>query len=562
MTRKKAHTPQVAPTTHHEETAPKPKNRTPFLQTPKGKFLPYALTFIGLWIFCAVTYGDVFSRTVQESFVTSDAELMKHLTNQDYGQLYLFGRYLLLVFHQPWLGGLCLSLLLTAATFFLDYAFRIPQWLRGISALLPFGFLFTVAQQGVSLFYKNEPSLFVLQATGLFLLAAILALISRIFLNKKVSGAAASSPKSWRHWSWGTLVVALSFAGLEYYAHDVRQNTILTAKMQNSILNNEIADLIEEGLKAEQPTRSVAAYYTIGLLQTHQLLEHVFDISFHFPKEKMASNEGIGEYGIFTADCNFYAGLLNSSYRSAMDQIVMNGPRLYYLKRIALCAILNQEKALANKYLTLIGKVPFEKDFVDTYAPMVDHPELIQQNASFAQVLSLYPVEQRFEQNYRSPAFLGYNIGMMEGNNASLAPSMAACMYSKDLPNLALRAMQYKRIYGSLPLSVQEALSIHARKHPDLYQYFPELNEAQLRLPNPANTNVNNFYLSIQEHFQQKYHGAQDWRERMGKELKEGISEDLRKLIIRDWKGHYVYYYYCENINQAKEDKQESSGVN
>ena len=554
--------PQAAPHPQQEEVAPKSKNKTIFLHSTIGKMLPYLITFLCLWTFSSFTYGDVFTRTVQESFIASDAELMKHLTDQEHGQIYIIGRYLLLMFHNKWLGGFLFSILLTAAAFLLDYTFRTPKWLRGVSALLPFGFLYYVAQQGIALFYKNEPSLFVLQATGILLVTAILALISKMILNKFFPRQAIIAPYGWRRWSWGTLVALLSFGTVQYYAVTVRQNTILTAKMQNGVLNNDMTTLIEAGQAADQPTRSVAAYYAIGLLQTNQLLEHLYDISFHFPKEKLTSNEGIGEYGIFNADCNFYAGLINSSYRSAMDQIVMNGPRLYYLKRIALCSILNQEKELANKYLNMISKVPFESEFVETYSPMVDHPEYIRQHVSFAKVQALHPMEQRFEQNYRTPTFLGYNVGMMQGNNESLAPSMAACMYSKDLPNLALRAVQYKRIFGTLPLSVQEALSIHARKHPDLYQYFPELNDANLRLPNPANTNVNNFYLSIQEHFQKKYGGAQDWRERMGKELKGGISEDLRELIAHDWKGHYVYYYYCENINKPQEEKQTSGGVN
>ena len=562
MTRKKPHTAQSAEATPHSKDSIS-KNKYAFLSTKWGKLLPYLLTFFCLWTFSTFIYGEVFTRTVQESFVTSDAELMKHLTDQSFGNLYFFGRYLLLIFHSKWIGGTVLSVLLTAVVYFLDKALRLPQCLRGVSAIVPAALLLLWGNEGINIYYKNEPSLFVLQALGLFIVALLATLISKIIGHKTSANppSATVNVNGWKRWPIGTLIALLTLIPLNVYTSNSAENTILTAKMQNRILENDIYPLIEDGLSAKQPTRSVAAYYAIGLVQTDLLLEHLFDISFHFPDIHLQTNDGSGEYGIFNADCNFYAGLINSSYRSAMDQTVMNGPRLYYLKRIALCAILNQEKALALKYMDIISKVPFESEFVETYSPMIEQPELIAQHPSFSKVLALNPTEQRFEQNYRSPAFLGYNIGMMEGSNSALAPSMAACMYSKDLPNLALRAFQYKKITGTLPLAVQEALSIHARKNPDLYQYFPELNDANLRLPHPANANVNNFYLSIQSHFQEKYQ-SNDWRQKMSEELKGGITEDLRELIIRDWKGHYVYYYYCENINQKKEEKQESSGVN
>lgn len=528
------------------------------LHTRFGKCLPYLLSFLCLWGFCTFTYGEVFTRCVQESFISSDAELMKHLTDQEYGTLYLFGRYLLLAFHNPWTGGLLFSLMLTAAVRLLDAAFRLPRWLRGASALLPFGLLAYFVHQGISLYYKNEPSLFVLQATGLFAAAALLALAAR-FLPRKAEATAAAR---WQRWPIGTLVVLAGFLPLHFYARHCGENTFLTAKMQNRILDNDTFSLVEDGLQAKQPTRAVAAYYAIGLLQTNQMLERLFDISFHFPEVKLKQLDGTNEYGIFNADCNFFCGLVNSSYHAAMDQLVMNGPRLYYLKRMALCALLNGEKALAEKYLTVISQVPLEKDFVETYRPMADNPELLAEHPVFGKVLALKPIEQRFEQNYRTPTFLGYSIGMMQGSNLALDPSIAACLYSKDLPNLALRAAQYKRIHGNLPLSVMEALTIHGRKHPDLYQYFPELDERNQRFMNPAIASINNFYLAIQNYFQSKYNNAPDWRQKMSAALKEGIDDELRAQLAPEWVGHYVYYYYCENVKPRQQEKQENHSVN
>ena len=566
MTRKKMHQPKVERQATTQGTdAPQAHKNTGDQRTwlRLMRKLPYTLIFVCLYFFVTLTYGDVFARTLQESFVCNDANAMEFLTKQDNGLLYLWGRYALLIFHSVWFGGLIFTLMLLGIAALLDRAFRLPLWLRGLSGIVPVGLLFYFTTQGIKLYYKSEPSLFLLQTIGVFLLALVLGTVLPKFIKR--STAAENPPlKGWRKVPAGLLLSLLSYGGLQAYAHSVEgENTILTARMQNRVTENDLTTLVPLGLSAQQPTRSVAAYYALGLLHNDAMLEHLFDISFHFPNLKMRENDGSNEYGIFNSDCCFYSGLLNASYRTAMDHIVMDGPRIYYLKRMALCAILKQEKALAEKYLAIISKVPFENDFVEQYRPYVDNPELIKQNYTFSKLLELTPIEQRFEQNYRTPVFLGYYVGILQGSNEALAPSMAACLYSKDLPNLAQRALQYKQVGKSLPMSVMEALSIYSRKNPVVFKYFPELDESQTRIPHPAVANVNNFFITIQHFFQEKYNGDSEWRVRMSKELNKGISDELRAQLSANWLGHYAYYYYCENVfKKDQEKKKTESSVN
>ena len=566
MTRKKTHQPKVdhqatTPSANVSSAAPKKGSNRTWLRLMRK--LPYTLTFICLYFFVTLTYGDVFTRTVQESYICSEPGTMDFLTQQDYGSLYVLGRYALLIFHSVWFGGLIFTLMLLGIGKLIDHAFRLPLWLRGLGNLIPVGLLFYFASQGIQLYYKSEPSLFILQTIGTLLVALVLALVLPKIFKHSHSGEE-EAPKSWRKIPVGLLVTLLSYSGLQAYAHSIDcENTILTADMQNKALENDISTLAIKGLSAQQPSRSVAAYNAIGLLHTDALLEHVFDISYHFPEVKVNMSDGSGEYGIFMSDCNFFSGLLNASYRSAMDHIVMDGPKLYYLKRMALCAILKQEKALAEKYLTIIGKVPFEKDFVETYRPYLDNPELINQNYIFSRILKLTPTEQRFEQNYRNPTFLGYYTRVLQGNNLALAPSIAACLYSKDLPNASQRAYQMKAMNEPLPLSVMEAMAILSRKNPDIVKYYPELNPATNQFQHPAIMNVNNFFIDIQTYFKDKYNNAPDWRSSMSKELSHGINDELREILSKKWLGHFVYYYYCENVVQKNEvKKQQEHSVN
>ena len=566
MTNKKVHHQKVKPQTitgSKDASTPKKPSWLSTLWLRKMHQVPYQISFILLFFFTYFTYSDVFVRAVQASYVCSEPGTMDFLTQQDFGALYLISRYALLIFHSPVWGSLIFSIVLTLIAVLLDRAFRVPLWLRGVFTVVPFGLLFYFAQQGIGLYYKSEPSLFMLQTLGTFLIALVLALVLPRLLKRKHNSEAGET-KGWHMIPFGLLATFLSYGAVEGYSHTVDcENTRLTARMQNQIANNNLTLLTVEGLRAKQPSRSVAAYYALGLLHNEQILEHLFDISFHFPKVTLPKNDGTGEYGIFTSDCNFYSGLINAGYRAAMDHIVMDGPSLYSLKRMALCAILKGNKALANKYLTIIGKVPFEKDFVEEYRPYVDNPDLIRQNYTFNQLLKLSPMEHHFEQNYRSPVFLGYYTGILQGSNEALPPSMAACLYSKDLPNLAERALQLKQMNYPMPLSVMEALSIFGRKNPEIFNYFPELADTQRQITHPATANVNSFFLAIQQYFQEKYKGADDWRSRMSKELTNGISDELRAHLSPNWLGHYVYYYYCENVVMKNEkQKSKESSVN
>lgn len=535
-----------------------------------AKWMPYLLTFLLVWIFCSNIYGDVLTRAQQDTYVSSHPQTMKFLTDQDWGTLYWGGRYLMLAFKSACLGGLLVAALLTLATWATDRFLCLPRYLRGLSAILPFALLWWMVGRGYSLFYKNEPSLIVLYplllALGTLLLAGIAALVKRFAAAPaRAAGETAGNTARWKRLPLAALIPVVCFAALTPYTLRNNENEILTARMQNRILTgdiDEIARLVDDGLSAKQPTRSVAAYYAVGLMQTHQLLDHIFDIPFKYPEMPLDQKDGSEEYGIFEADCNFYTGLMNPAYRAAMDKVVMNGPTIYQLKRMALCAIVSGQQQLARKYLKTIGEMPFEQDFVDRYSPMTDNPELIGQDPMLAEVLKLKPEESRFEQHYRRPVFMGYNIGLLSGSNDAIDASIAACLYSKDLVNFLPRAGVLKSIGRPLPGCVKEAIVIHGIKHPEAFTSFPELSPSRNTIGSPFHT-VQSFILAIQNYYKEKYGTSGDWQARMMKDLKGGVPEEVRDFLAPDWLGHYVYYYYCENIKKKEQSENKNkSGVN
>ena len=318
----------------------------------------------------------------------------------------------------------------------------------------------------------------------------------------------------------GSAVVLVLGAGLYAYALTAGQNTRLGADMQLRTARADWQGIIDDALAARRPTRTIAAYHAIALVQTGQLLERLFQLPYDYPSD-LPSNLYDNDEGFnYIPDCNFYAGLVNSSYRSCMEKTVQGGPSLFTLKRMAVCAIMNGEKALAQKYLHIIGRTPFEQAFVERYAPMAEKPELADADPELATVRGLAPVERRFEQEYRPVAFLGYNIGVLRGTNATLTTSMAAALYSKDLANVVLRA-GYLRGVRSLPAVVRQALALAAFRDPSVLDRFPEVDEL-------TRSQVAAFLKAAVPY-------------------KDNFAE-MAKALRKEWLGTYMYYYYCGNL--------------
>lgn len=492
-----------------------------------ARWLTYLLGFAALAIFFVVIYGDILSRAEQESFVCSSPDAMHYLLSAEWGGLFYASRWALLLFKWAAVGGLLLAAVHTLTARLADYALCLPRQLEGLGFVIPLAQAGWMIWRGTNLYYKNEPSLFIVIALAALIVCAVAAGVEWIFRHRKVSPV----PQDVR--PYGMIVALVLVAGTSWAARHFNENEIFTARMQNLALQGRWDDMIELGRSARQPTRAVAAYYAIALEEEDQLLDGMFDIPYEFPKARLDNKEGGDEYAIFLSDITYHAGLINPAYRAAMDRTVMDGPRLFYLKRLAVCALLNGEKELCRKYLTLVGSNPFEQDFVEKYEPMLKDDKLVLANEELKHVLGLKPDDNHFEQNYMPPTFLGYNVGLSHGSALTLVTSAAACLYGKDLQAFLVRANVMAQKGMPFPNCMQQAIAILALKQPALLKKFPQVGKF-------VTNEITSFLL--------------DAKPLVGDRLR--VRHELRD----QWLGTYVYYYYTENNDPDQVRKTESEG--
>ena len=187
-------------------------------------------------------------------------------------------------------------------------------------------------------------------------------------------------------------------------------------------------------------------------------------------------------------------------------------------------------------------QVPTEKKFVYKYMPLVANREQIMANPYFSKVVELSPMENHFEQEYRSPFFIGYNVQMTNARNLqAIDVSLAACLYAKMLPEMFNRTRPYAG--KQLPPLVEQAVVLYSLQRSgtrgdDILNYFQVNPQTVSRV-----------------------------KEFVGRYVSNGTVDPSKyEMLQEEYKNFYPCYFYCQNkINETEMSKYKSlmkGGVN
>ena len=200
------------------------------IECKRGRSWLYGLAFLLLWTFCSWTYGDVFYMTEQNSYFAFDGVIMKNITDMWDGWLIVTGRFLLLSFHYPCLGGLLMALLLTAVAWCLDCLFvRRAKWLPLV--LVPsVAYLFVLASRGLNLYYKSEPGYVFVWPLLACIVLGVAVMVVRLFRKNSFNYIMLG-----KDCLRSCCVVALLIAILCSYVFVEQENTRATAKMERQM---------------------------------------------------------------------------------------------------------------------------------------------------------------------------------------------------------------------------------------------------------------------------------------------------------------------------------------
>ena len=428
---------------------------------------PYIVMFFLLWLFSGWIYGDVFYISQQHTYFAFDTLLLKEVTIFWYGWAIVIGRFILLAFHYPIIGGCVYAAVLTLIAYLINYIFKCRGYASLIGIAVPFAWLFFLISLRLNLFYRYETSFFVYIPVLLLLLLAVVSTGIRIWTKRKFPAIVLDKTESVKPQWLSTLTVAALFAGLYCYAWMFNENTIITTRLQRQLQNYQWEDMKETARKATRPTRPICAYYATALGYLNQLDEHLFDVYFQYPASHLVNRNEYDDIGTFyyAADLYLYMGLANPSWHRNIDHLTMEGLSAYNLKNLCRTAIVNNELIAAEKIMYIIEQMPFEGDFVEKYKPMIYDRNLMKNDPVLSRTEQLLPRLNAFEQEFFVPLFLGYYVDGGDGLPKGTEPiSMAASLYTKQLDKFAYYFYKNRPV-GNIPSMYEEALLLFERKN-------------------------------------------------------------------------------------------------
>jgi len=254
------------------------------------------------------------------------------------------------------------------------------------------------------------------------------------------------------------LFFLLSLFSVFYFSYR-DDNFRLELKLQRLTEKYEWDEVIKEAEKAPEPTKTIAVYRTIALAHKNQLAERLFDFNYQYkPPASIYAEDGYQQFHYYS-DLYFHASFLNVAYLWNMEFWVVTGSRFYFLKQMALYAILSGEKELASRYLHLLKQSLFYKKWAEEQERYINDPEILKENKVYSQIKHFIPKEDFIAPvNYLFPNFYLY-LGWTSPEN--MERCMLACLYTKNLDRF-ISIMRSIGSKGELPACMQEGLLIYA----------------------------------------------------------------------------------------------------
>lgn len=219
---------------------------------------------------------------------------------------------------------------------------------------------------GYSLFYPWPPIFFtpLLTTTIIVHAVAILLLTSHDIYKEKELPTKLVVP-----FNAATGILLLGAATLFCkYPHTLKEEL----RLQHLAHKNEWKEMVKEMGEMDASSRVIAAYRVVALIATDQLSEKVFDYNYNY---SLANFKKYNEEMVYYPELMLYASFPQISYRWCMEVMTDGQVSMNILRIMALSAFMNEEYNLAKRYLTLLQKSLYYKDWAEDMLAHLDSPE-------------------------------------------------------------------------------------------------------------------------------------------------------------------------------------------
>lgn len=375
-----------------------------------------------------------------------------------------------------------------------------------------------------NIYYAGLPLFFITEEypwyyTPYYILALFMLVMVCLPLN--ISHQPSAIKKAWLPWAvQGVALAVVAWGVVHFWYKD--ENFHHEVKMMHLIDQTDWEGVLQEAARQnDEPTRAVVMMRNLALSR----LGRQGDLMYEY---RNGSKEYDAPFGMRQMLVNgplvyYQYGLLNSCSRLCTEMGVEFGWRVEHIKLLARCAVLNKEQAVARKYINILKKTMFHKDWAVKTEAMLNNPKLIAQDKETEPITHMLHFTD--ELNSDNGYVERYVMRQLVNYSYSKDPifqeqSLLASLWFRDSKIFWYHFNVYTSLHpnGPIPVAYQEAAYLYGK-----VEGRPDLDKM------PFNAGVKDSFEKFFQVFGQ-YEGVD--------------AEDVRKQTGLPYSNTFYYNYY------------------
>lgn len=261
------------------------------------------------------------------------------------------------------------------------------------------------------------------------------------------------------------LGVALVYGVFHFWYKD--ENFHRELAMQHSVWQQDWEGVLKEAAKQkDEPTRAIVMMKNLALMRLGRQGSDMF-------LYKNGSKRYNAPFGmrlmLVVGPMMYYEyGLLNYCSRLCIEMGVEFGWRAEYLKMLAKCAILRDERTVARKYLGLLKQTAFFDDWARETESLLGHPELIAKDSEMGIIVRMMHFDNNLSSDHGNiERFLMNQLVMSTNTDDPLfqEQTLLATLWTHDIGQFWRHFSDYIRLHPNVipPRYFQEAAYLYGK---------------------------------------------------------------------------------------------------
>ena len=285
---------------------------------------------------------------------------------------------------------------------------------------------------------------------------------------KEVKGS-----KKWLPWAVQAVALgAVAWGVVHFWYKD--ENFHHEVKMMHLIDQTDWEGVLQEAARQDdEPTRAIVMMRNLALSRLGRQGELMYE--YRNGSKEYDSPFGMRQMLVNGPLVYYQYGLLNSCNRLCTEMGVEFGWRVEYIKLLARCAVLNNEQAVARKYINILKKTMYHKDWAVKTEAMLNNPKLIAQDKEMEPITHMLHFTDELDSD--NGYVERYLMRQLANHSYSKDPifqeqSLLASLWFRDSKTFWYHFNVYIHLHpnGLIPVAYQEAAYLYGKleERPDL----------------------------------------------------------------------------------------------